>query len=278
MQDLQTFIDLLSRGKNFHICILDLSGILNTPLTNLPTKNIIHSKPICDVAKSTDVGYKRCLFCKGLANAKAVKGKKPFSGYCPWGLYEAALPVIKDSVVCAIIYVGNYIIDENKTVNMIKRSSKVTGIDVSRIEAHLSECEYSNDTAEPHKIAEIVRDYLLMLAKQDSLPISENHWLVTKLKKHADEFYCNDISLRDLAKSYHKNEKYMGRLFKKEVGVSFSEYCNDLRLEKSEKLLLSSDIKIIDIALECGFNNVSYFNRLFKSRHGISPEGYRKRG
>ena len=73
-----------------------------------------------------------------------------------------------------------------------------------------------------------------------------------------------------------KNEKYLGRLFKKEMGISFSEYCIGLRLEKAEESLLKSNDKIIDIALDCGFNNISYFNRVFRKKHNVSPGEYRE--
>ena len=120
-----------------------------------------------------------------------------------------------------------------------------------------------------------MRDYLLLLLERDKTPPSELHWLTQKLKRYADEFYTEDISLKMLAESYSKNEKYLGRIFKSDLGVSFSEYCNSLRLSKATKLLLESEAKVIDIALECGFNNVAYFNRLFAKSYGISPTEYR---
>jgi AraC-like DNA-binding protein len=78
-----------------------------------------------------------------------------------------------------------------------------------------------------------------------------------------------------LAESYSKNEKYLGRVFKSDMGISFSEYCNSLKLSKAARMLLDSKDKVIDIALECGFNNIAYFNRLFSKVYGISPSEYR---
>ncbi len=101
------------------------------------------------------------------------------------------------------------------------------------------------------------------------------HWLVSLMKQHADKMYSTNLSLKEIALTYQKNEKYLGRLFKKETGVGFNEYCTQKRLKKAESLLIQSDAKIIDIALDCGFNNVSYFNRLFKKKHGTSPKTYR---
>lgn len=48
-----------------------------------------------------------------------------------------------------------------------------------------------------------------------------------------------------------------------------------MRLKKAEALLVDSNKKIIDIAMECGFGNISYFNRVFQKRHGMTPKSYR---
>ena len=276
MQELKTFIDLLTKGRNIHISILDLDGILSSRHACIPVRSTIHSKPFCDAAKSTEAGLRRCLDCKGHANKRAVEGKLCFSGHCPWGLYEAATPVIRQGSVAAIVYVGNYIIDEEKTRAYISRSARLTGVDEKTVLSHLGECEYSRDPEEAFKIGEIVRDYILALIKTEEPESSSLHWLTVKMKRHAEEFYTSDISLKYLARIYHKNEKYMGRIFRRDIGMSFGEYCLSLRLDRAEELLRVSEGKIIDIALSLGFNNVSYFNRVFKSRYGVSPTAYRK--
>ena len=57
--------------------------------------------------------------------------------------------------------------------------------------------------------------------------------------------------------------------------MSFARYVNEKRLEEAEKQLRESDKSILEIALDCGFENVTYFNRLFKRKHGIPPGKYR---
>ena len=88
MQSLQDLIDVITRNRNLHISILDLSGILNTPLTEISLRNVIHSKPFCDAAKSGPKGNKLCLRCKRLANTKATVYKEAFCGCCFWGLLK----------------------------------------------------------------------------------------------------------------------------------------------------------------------------------------------
>ena len=65
-------------------------------------------------------------------------------------------------------------------------------------------------------------------------------------------------------------------VFKKETGVSFSNYLLNVRLEKSKELLRKGNIRIYEIAYSVGFNNDQYFNRVFKDKYGITPLMYRK--
>ena len=274
MQNLQFLIDMLTKGRKLHISVLDLSGILDTPSTKIIFANTIHSKKFCDIAKSTEKGYHSCLYCKKLANTKAITSKKPFYGHCIYGIYEAAMPVIIGEKVVAIVYVGNAIVDIDHTKSRIKKVCQRTGVDRKMLYEQTQKCEFSNTPDEFLRIAEIVCDYITMLYIKESKVSTSMHWLVFALKQHADCMYCFNPTLKDLSAIYHKNEKYMGRLFKNEMHISFHEYCLLLKLKKAESLLLGTTKKILDIALECGFDNISYFNKAFKKRYGMSPSEY----
>jgi len=274
MQSLQFLIDMLTKGRNLHISVLDLSGILNTPSTKLTFKNVIHSKRFCDIAKSTEKGYHSCLRCKNMANTKAATSKKPIFGHCIYGIYEAGMPVIIGETVAAIVYVGNAVIDMDYTKSRIEKHCRYTSVDRKKLYEQVQECELSNNPDDFLRIAEIVCDYMKMLYVKEPTAHTSMHWLVAAIKQHADCTYFSNPTLKDLSAIYHKNEKYMGRLFKKEMHVSYHEYCLLLKLQKAESLLLGTTGKIIDIALECGFDNISYFNRAFKKQYAMTPSEY----
>lgn len=274
MQSLQVLIDMLTKGRKIHISILDINGILNTPSTKISFENAIHSKKFCTIAKSTERGNRLCYRCKKLANKKAVEGKKNFCGHCLYGLYEASVPVIIDETVAAVIYVGNAVIDIEQTNRRIEKACHYTRVDPQQLYEQTKECEYLNHADELLKIAEIVCDYIKMLYVKKPKATTSMHWLVLALKQYAERMYCSNPTLKDLSVVYHKNEKYMGRLFIKEMQVSFHKYCLLLKLQKAEALLLGTKDKIIDVALECGFDNISYFNRAFKKQYGMSPSEF----
>lgn len=274
MQKLQFLIDMLTNERKIHISILDLSGILNTQSTKIAFRNVIHSKTFCDIAKSTKKGYRSCLHCKNLANTKAVSSKKPFYGQCLYGIYEAAMPVIIGDTVSAIVYVGNAIVDIDHTKKRIEKTCRYTHVDKQKLHEQIEKCEHVDHINELVGISEIVCDYIKMLYQTESKESSQLHWLVSALKQHADQTYCFNPTLKELSVLYRKNEKYMGRLFIKEMHMSFHKYCLLLKLQKAEALLSGTNDKIIDIALECGFDNISYFNRTFKKQYGMSPSEY----
>ncbi|MHC1747254.1 MAG: helix-turn-helix domain-containing protein [Cellulosilyticaceae bacterium] len=72
-----------------------------------------------------------------------------------------------------------------------------------------------------------------------------------------------------------KSQEHLTREFKKYYSITPSDYINNLRLQEVTNMLRTCDSKIIDIVYTCGFNNISYFNRLFKLRYGLSPREYR---
>ncbi|MBP3361684.1 MAG: helix-turn-helix domain-containing protein [Clostridia bacterium] len=274
MHKLQTLVDLLTCGRNLHICIHDLSGILKAESRELEFENKIHSKKFCSIAKETKAGLELCLRCKAAANTKAVKEGVPFTGHCPLGIWEAAYPVVHDGTVKAIVYVGNYIVNTADTEKRIEKTCRLTGADSTALKSLLSECEITDNISEAMKIAGFTGDYMLMLP--DAEPSSDSlHWAVKNLKNYADTWYEKNLSLKSLAALYFINEKYIGRLFKKQIGMSFREYLCSVRLHRAEQLLASSDRQVIDIALECGFENVTYFNRVFAKKHGMTPLQYR---
>ena len=110
-----------------------------------------------------------------------------------------------------------------------------------------------------------------MQAMNKNYPVAE---LAGKLIR---ENLSLNYSIADIASLINVDEYYLMHLFKKQYGESIVSYRNNLRMEKARKMLLETDKKIIEISLECGFENVCYFSRMFKEREGLAPAIYRER-
>ncbi len=88
--------------------------------------------------------------------------------------------------------------------------------------------------------------------------------------------YTKEISLREFGLQFHLSEKYISRYFKEHFHITLSQYINHLRLEHARQLLQESTVPVTEVALQSGFQNVSYFIRCFKKMYGVSPLKYRK--
>ncbi len=90
------------------------------------------------------------------------------------------------------------------------------------------------------------------------------------------DHYHEKLYVQDLASQVNMNEQYFCRFFKRSIGKTPIDYINDYRLNKVIRLLETGDAQITEICLECGFNNMGIFQRLFKRKTGITPLQYRK--
>lgn len=92
------------------------------------------------------------------------------------------------------------------------------------------------------------------------------------MKEHASE----KLYMRDIAAQVNMNEQYFCRFFKKIIGKPPVEYLTELRIQNACKLLRSTDRSVMDVCLDCGFNNLGNFMRAFRKYCGCTPKQYQK--
>jgi AraC-like DNA-binding protein len=114
--------------------------------------------------------------------------------------------------------------------------------------------------------AKAVKDYTLM-------SYSNN---IKKIVLYIRKNLTNRISLDDIAKNLYITKEHLSRLFKKEMGVTISEYIIKTKIEQAKNLLKHTDYNILDIAVLLNFANSSHFSNSFKKITGLSPSDYRK--
>lgn len=90
-----------------------------------------------------------------------------------------------------------------------------------------------------------------------------------------NQFYKEALSLSYVAKEIGLSDSYLSRLFKQEIGKTFTEYLINVRLSNAKQLLLSTDKTVMQIAGETGFVNGDYLSACFKKKVGISPLKFR---
>jgi AraC-like DNA-binding protein/ligand-binding sensor protein len=99
-----------------------------------------------------------------------------------------------------------------------------------------------------------------------------------KAERYIWENYTRKISLQEIADTSGLSAPYFSTIFKEEMGENLSNYLNRLRVEKATTMLAETALTLNEIASACGFEDQSWFSKIFKSFTGLSPGKYREKG
>ena len=98
---------------------------------------------------------------------------------------------------------------------------------------------------------------------------------IKEILSYIADNYSRPISIAEIAGACFYSESYFMKFFKHAMGTSFVQYLNSYRLEKAAKRLRDTSDTILQVAMETGFDSLSYFNRCFKKMYGTTPGKYR---
>ncbi|MBB6637452.1 response regulator [Cohnella thailandensis] len=102
--------------------------------------------------------------------------------------------------------------------------------------------------------------------------------VVEAIRRDIEEGYMHELALSTMAERYHLNLTYLSELFKKQLGITFSDYVVQVRLRHAEQLLRDPAMRLADIAELSGFSTASYLSSVFKKHYGVSPSEFRSGG
>jgi len=102
--------------------------------------------------------------------------------------------------------------------------------------------------------------------------------LIDMIERYLNNNLCSQNLLKELGKLCGISERHINRIFFQKYGISIKKFVVRERLKAASHELLNSQKAIKTVALECGFNNFSYFTRHFRAHYNLSPSEYRNRG
>lgn len=124
------------------------------------------------------------------------------------------------------------------------------------------------DYAQLRQMARELAAGLMEVRKKYSGPIQQ-------AVDYIDQHYTEDLTQNTVADHVFLNREHLSRQFKKEVGTSFSEYLTTLRMRQARKLLLTTSLRVSEIATRVGVPNMSYFSTVFRKEFQCSPSDIR---
>lgn len=119
--------------------------------------------------------------------------------------------------------------------------------------------------------------YMLVLQGLTRLSGGQHSRVILQAVDYISQNYANNINLEMTATYVNKSKNYFSYLFKKELGISFIEYLNQVRIDKAKKLLDTTDDRTYEISEAVGYSDYKYFSSVFKKLTGVSPAQYKKR-
>ncbi|HWR08454.1 response regulator [Sporomusa sp.] len=104
---------------------------------------------------------------------------------------------------------------------------------------------------------------------------SMNARLINKACAYITENFHKSISLDEVAQTVHLSPYYFSRIFKAEQGCNFVDFLTKVRIDKAKKLLQNPELTVVRVASEAGYQDASYFCRVFRQEVGVTPNQYR---
>lgn len=265
---LSDMITALERGNQFHISVVLFNRCGNAK-TRLTQEQRIHASAVCEAVKEDIECYSQCYRCREAVLRMATNHKKSFGGLCVNGVYEYCRPVVRDDQVVAVILIGNIYEGSPEQLRRLEQRGLLDQIPTMQHDFSPEDCQ---------QIADVLESYFTYLLDTygERTPKTFDT-LIEDIRSYIEENAHSNFSITALAEQYNYNEKYLGRLFKSRTGYTIREYCNQVRLSKAKKLLKTTKLSISRIATQAGYNNVTYFNRVFKDYVRMSPQQYRQK-
>ena len=173
-----------------------------------------------------------------------------------------------------------------KILNQLVKRNKGIVFDLrnfGKIEKTLEEFLYqfeNYDSVSDIEISCLVYKILCFIQMENQFSASketENRKNIEKAINYIRDSIYDEITLDDLAKEAALSKYHFSRIFKKETGFSPLEYVFNTKINLAKTILITTNKKIADIALDLGFSSESSFINAFKSRTGFSPNGFRKK-
>jgi AraC-like DNA-binding protein len=224
-----------------------------------------------------------CAACLQMQDklAKAAMNQ-PCTMTCAYGLCETVVPVKLGSETIGYLQTGQVMRQKPTNAsfeNAIEQAQKL-GVDLDRDKARNA---YFSTPVVPQKRLDSIARLLGIFAEHLSLKSNQiavqtakaEPPLITKAKQFIEEHHSEDLCLSRVSQAVHTSIFYFCKLFKKAMGINFTEYVSRVRTEKAKNLLLNPNLRVSEIAYEVGFQSLTHFNRVFRKVVGESPTDYR---
>ena len=214
----------------------------------------------CSLLQS-DAGNKRLCSCSDeLILNRCMESKRFESHICHAGLFDAAMPIIKDGIFAGIVLMGR-----------VKYSNNA---DRKELSSEMKEKYDSIPTFNEAQISSL--GSLLPNVLFESAIFIEHDSRLDEIVEYIKNNLTEKLSVDVICKRFLMSKNSLYAVFGEHLGTTVAEYITDARLERAKAMLRDTAAPVYEIAESVGVNNYTYFCKLFKKREGRSPTQYRR--
>lgn len=125
-------------------------------------------------------------------------------------------------------------------------------------------------------LADLIKYFSVYTSTHTAIEHDRPNEMIHRIISYVTDHYQEPLSLTDAARKIGISKEYFCRLFKENMGITFLQYLNEVRISHADRLLTTTDLPIAEIMQQSGFTNQTLFNRLFKEIYGVTPRQARK--
>lgn len=168
----------------------------------------------------------------------------------------------------------NYLIVLNTLLRKAAEQGSVHPVYLHEISSkYAKKIEALGQVSDNHLMREMLRQYCILVHNYSVKGYSP---ILQKVINQINLNLTGDLGLRNLSEMFNISAGYLSMLFKKETGVTLTDYVNKKRTQQAIFLLNTTNLQIQAVASHCGFQDINYFTRIFKKFHGMTPKSYQK--
>lgn len=166
----------------------------------------------------------------------------------------------------------------NGNLKRVWRKNEILGTEIMKsLDAMINNCELGGKFVDISIFGNLIGFIygILKSVEQEMDKLSPKFSNVYESITYINSNYDSDLTAESVAALINVSYSSFSRMFKKATGKTFKEYLNITRINEAERLLKTTDYPVADIAIRCGYNNVSYFTATYKRYKGITPRSAR---
>jgi AraC-like DNA-binding protein/mannose-6-phosphate isomerase-like protein (cupin superfamily) len=170
-----------------------------------------------------------------------------------------------------------------RAILLSERGIKITGETLKEVSEIMLQLPYLDKFTRLINFYRIMKtiggsDSLELLASEDYMKtrFESKNERINRIHEYLMKNYREDIDLKSIAGLVHMAPGSICRFFKTTTGATLFEYLNKIKVDYACNMLMNTDLNIIDISYDCGFNNLSHFNKQFRKHTGKTPGEFRR--